>query len=254
MQDTIAIDTETTGLLPGTRPVEFAAVLFNDTGVLKRFESLINPGMPIPAGALAIHGITDEMVKDAPSAGEVLSDFLKWAETDLMAAHNAPYDVGVVSWAAGHAGLQLPPLRIIDSCELAKSMKLTKNNKLETLIEFHGIKTEGQAHRAGRDADACAKYLMLNAIDETFIKPWEPAYEYTAEFPPALTMLPDFVRTGAPFRFTYKDDKDQITERAITAWGWYKQRELMFNGWCHLREEKRSFLGSRVVEIQSAAA
>lgn len=254
MQDTIVIDTETTGLLPGTRPVEFAAVLCNSEGVVKRFESLINPGMPIPKEVIAIHGITNEMVKDAPTAGEVLQDFLKWAETDLLCAHNAPYDVGVVSWAAAHDGLVLPPLRIIDTCEIAKSAKLTKNNKLDTLVEFHGIKVGGQPHRAMRDADACAKYLLLNSGIEGFIKPWKPEYEFTNEFPPTLAMLPEFVRTGAPLTFTYKDDKGETTERTITPYGWCKQGVFMFQGWCHLCEDKHSFCGDRVLEVLSAVA
>ena len=247
MQDIVILDVETTGLLPGTRPVEFAALLCNSTGVLKRFESLINPDMPIPKEVIAIHGITDEMVKDAPSAGEVLRDFLKWAETDLMAAHNAPYDVGVISWAAGHAGIELPPLMVIDTCEIAKAAKLTKSNKLETLIEFHGIKTEGQPHRAMRDADACAKYLMLNADVEAFIRPWKPEYEYTSDFPSHLEILPELVRTGTTMTFTYQDDKGGVTERTITPYGWCKQGAFMFQGWCHLREDKRTFRADRIV-------
>ena len=208
MKSYVAYDTETLGLNPGSRMCEFAAVLFNETGILSRYESLINPGMPIPADVQAIHGITDEMVKDAPTAGEVLSGFIKWAETDLLVAHNAPYDVGIVSWAAGHAGIELPPFRVIDTCEIAKSIKLTKNNKLATLIDFHGIKVEGDAHRAMRDAEACAKYLLINAesLNERFIRPWQSDYEYTADIPLSLAMLPECVRTGTPMTFTYQDD------------------------------------------------
>ncbi len=256
MRKLIAFDTETTGLAPGTRPVEFAAVLFDETGILSRYESLINPGMPIPADVQAIHGITDEMVKDAPSAGEVLAGFLKWADTDHMVAHNAPYDVGIVSWVAGHAGIELPPFKVIDTVEIAKSIKLTKNNKLATLIDFHGIQVAGDAHHAMRDAEACAKYLLINAesLTERFIRPWKANYEYTADIPINLTMLPECVRTGTPMTFTYKDDAGKTTERTIVPYGWAMQGVFMFHGYCHLREERRSFRADRVVNVEAVAA
>lgn len=237
--------------------VEFAAVLFDETGILSRYESLINPGMPMPPDVQAIHGITDEMVKDAPTAGEVLAGFLKWADTDHMVAHNAPYDVGIVSYAAGQHGIVLPPMKVIDTAEIAKSIKLTKNNKLATLVEFHGIQVAGEAHRAMRDAEACAKYLLINAesLTERFIRPWQANYEYTADIPLNLAMLPECVAKGAPMTFTYKDDAGKTTERTIVPYGWYLQNgHFFFHGWCFLREERRSFMASRVVNVEAVAA
>ena len=256
MRKMIAFDSETLGLQPGSRIVELGAVLFDETGILSRFESLINPEMPIPPDVLAIHGITDEMVKDAPDAGVVLENFLKWADTDHLVAHNAPYDVGIVSWAAGQHGIVLPPMKVIDTAEIAKSIKLTKNNKLATLVEFHGIQVAGEAHRAMRDAEACAKYLLINAesLTERFIRPWQADYEYTADIPLNLAMLPECVASGKPMTFTYKDDAGKTTERTIIPYGWAMQGVFMFHGYCHLREERRSFRADRVVNVEAVAA
>lgn len=65
----VILDTETTGLHDAARIVE-VAVLGMDGTVL--FESLVNPGVPIPPEATAVHGITDEMVKDAPTFSDIL--------------------------------------------------------------------------------------------------------------------------------------------------------------------------------------
>jgi len=64
----IAFDTETTGLYPGfDQVVEIAACRFKNGEVIDTFETLVNPGREIPPEITAIHGITDEMVSDAPS-------------------------------------------------------------------------------------------------------------------------------------------------------------------------------------------
>ena len=67
-------------------------------------------------------------------------------------------------------------------------------------------------------------------------------------------MLPELVAKGAPMTFTYKDDKGVTTERTITPYGWAKQGVLMFHGYCHLREERRSFRADRVVNVEAVAA
>jgi DNA polymerase-3 subunit epsilon len=93
-------DTETSGLGPDARIVEYAHILCdlkdNRLVEVERFESLINPGIPIPMGAMKVHGITDEMVKDAPSLQDVLPAALKLTKNEfaLVVGHNfASYDM-----------------------------------------------------------------------------------------------------------------------------------------------------------------
>lgn len=252
----IAFDTETTGLDRGSRPVEFAAVLFDETGIIDRFQSLVNPCMPIPADVTAIHGITDDMVKDAPMFDDVLARFLAWRQSDVLVAHNAPYDTGIVSWSAGMFGVEIPAsIQVVDTVEIAKSLKLTANNRLSTLVDFHGIVVGGEDHRALHDAEACAKYFLMQSDQSYAHRAWHDAghdFAYTMDFPVNLSMLPALVATGHVLDFTYKDDKGVTTERSITPYGWCEQRGVLyFHGLCHSRGERRTFRADRVENVEA---
>ena len=75
----VAFDLETTGTQPNENAiVEIGAVRFSGSEPLEGFGKLINPGMPIPAEASRVNGITDEMVKDAPPIESILSEFAEF--------------------------------------------------------------------------------------------------------------------------------------------------------------------------------
>lgn len=90
------IDTETTGLnLTGSdKIVEFAGVKIDHLGeVLDTIEFLVNPGMPIPSEASAVHHLVDADVADAMPYDQAMNKIIAWCEdADYMAAHNAPFD------------------------------------------------------------------------------------------------------------------------------------------------------------------
>ncbi len=87
------LDVETTGMDDDSRVVEIAALCGRffepQAPVLVKVNTLVNPGVPIPAVASAVHHITDRMVKDAPSLDEVMETF---PVADLYVAHNAAFD------------------------------------------------------------------------------------------------------------------------------------------------------------------
>src|SRR3954465_2135450 len=84
------IDLETTGINLGTdRIVEIAIVRINADGSKLNKRKLINPQMPIPAESSAIHGITNEMVKDAPTFKEVANEIKQFIESCDLGGYNS---------------------------------------------------------------------------------------------------------------------------------------------------------------------
>lgn len=257
----IAVDVETSGLEPGSRMTELAAIAFDENGIVDQFERLVNPGMPLPADAAEVNGITEEMLVDAPSAGEVLQDFFDWLPSKSLVAHYAQYDTGIISWEAGRFRIDIPEdLTVICTCEIAKALKETKNNKLLTLAEHYNLVKIGDDHRALSDANLCQQYLSLIykrcAEGESipyFVLPWADAghtYLFTDDLPEELSALPLLVQEAAPLTFTYEDAKGAVTERTITPYGWAETKTgLMFHGMCQLRGERRSFRADRVKDV-----
>lgn len=167
----VAFDTETTGLSPVTdRIVEIAAVAFHrDGSVVRTFEQLVDPGIPIPALLTGIHGIDDLMVAGMPRIEQILPEFLQFIDSAVLVAHNAPYDISMllvplVRMRSSSTGLPARPGNVVlDTCTLARAIfPGAPNYRLGTIADLLGI-ARGRPHRAMPDVGAC-KELFLKIL------------------------------------------------------------------------------------------
>jgi DNA polymerase-3 subunit epsilon len=155
--DFVAFDTETTGLQPSSEGlVEVAAVRFDlASGAKEYFQTLVNPGKPIPWAATNVHGITDEMVFDAPTIDKVLPSFFRFLEGAIPVAHNAPFDIGFLALHSLRAGITPPDVPVLDSCMFSRRVCTELgSHRLEYLVKEFEI-AESTFHRALADAKSC---------------------------------------------------------------------------------------------------
>ena len=156
------IDFETTGLSPalGARPTEIAVVLVSQEGIQDHFQSLMNPGVHIPHDIQALTGITNAMVKKAPSIGDVMAQATNFVGCHSLVAHNASFDKKF--W---DAELQRIRQRRIQefTCSLLLSRRIfpdAPNHQLGTLVRTLKLPNTGRSHRALADAEATAHLLL----------------------------------------------------------------------------------------------
>ncbi len=157
----VVFDIETTGLSKEKEMItEIGAVKVADGKIIDRFSIFVNPQRPISAEITKLTGITDDMVKDAPTIENVLPEFLKFCEDTVLVAHNASFDTGFIRIAAERAGLGELHHTIVDTLELARALLPELNkHKLDIVCEHLGVTLNGH-HRAVNDAEATAEVFI----------------------------------------------------------------------------------------------
>jgi DNA polymerase III epsilon subunit family exonuclease len=156
------VDVETTGWSPGEAGItEVGAVLLRRGEVVAEYASLVNPGTPVPASITELTGISDQMLAVAPPVAAVLPGLLAFAEGSVLAAHNAPFDLGFLTAACAGAGLFWPGFEVLDTVRLARHLMAPEevpDCKLRTLADFFCTPVQ-PSHRALADARATASVL-----------------------------------------------------------------------------------------------
>lgn len=168
----IVLDTETTGLdYTKERMVEFAAVRLENGKVKDEFQTLINPQQHIRKSSIAIHGITQEMVADAPTEEEIMPKILEFIGDYPIVAHNAIFDYMFLNEASMRVfgkGIENPR---IDSQQMFKEVyPELESHGLEALTNKFNVDLTNH-HRAMADAMGLAlaypklKKLYLQKYD-----------------------------------------------------------------------------------------
>ena len=156
----ICFDIETTGLSPlKDKITEIGAVKLKNGEVIDTFSTFANPGMPIPGKIVQLTGITDAMVKDAPSQAEAVSAFLQFADGHVLVAHNAPFDTSFIRKACENMSVDYE-FTSIDTVAIARAiLPDIKNVKLDTVANYLRL-GKFNHHRATDDADMLSKIFV----------------------------------------------------------------------------------------------
>ncbi len=163
----VVLDFETTGLSPnqGDRAIEIGAVRLVNGEVVDEFQALMNPGFRISGFIENYTGISNSMLKDAPSCEQVMQQFADFIGDDHLLAHNASFDKKFLDAELSNIGRGYPGSFF---CSLLASRRIFQsavNHQLSTLIKHIDIKPGGQYHRALFDAQMTAKLWMAILAD-----------------------------------------------------------------------------------------
>jgi DNA polymerase III subunit epsilon len=155
------VDLETTGGSPvDSRITEIGAVTYRGGERLGVFETLVNPGVPIPRYISHLTGIDDPMVAGAPPIGSVLPSFAEFARGSVFVAHNARFDFTFLNVALQRADFDPLPAPPVCTARLARRVVWpdVPNVRLQTLAQYFRTAVRPN-HRALADAQACAEVL-----------------------------------------------------------------------------------------------
>jgi len=161
----VYLDIETSGLdsFKGAKIIEIAMLKIK-SGKQEQYETLINPGSPIPDECSRINSIYDYMVSDSPSFKDIALDVLKFIGNDTIVCHNAEFDLSFISKELFDNFQVKNKFYYIDTLKIARQYFNFESNALGRLAGILGISVES-SHRAMADVMTMyrvSKYLFEN--------------------------------------------------------------------------------------------
>ena len=177
----VVLDTETTGLelLEGHKIIEIGCVeMVNRRLTGNNYHQYINPDREIDAGAIEVHGITTEQLKDKPRFADIAQGFLDFVNGAELIIHNAPFDVGFLNHEFGVAhgnGVKFcidDHCTIVDTLKLARTMHPGQKNDLDSLCRRYSVDNSNRVlHGALLDAEILADvYLAMTRSQAGFFE------------------------------------------------------------------------------------
>ncbi len=166
----IVLDTETTGLEAGNgdRIIEIGCVeLINRRLTGNTYHQYLQPDREIDAGAIEVHGITNEMLLDKPRFADIARDFVDFVAGAELVIHNAPFDVGFLNHELKRLGSDWGRIEqrctILDTLAMARQLHPGQKNNLDALCKRYSINnTHRELHGALLDAEILADvYLAM---------------------------------------------------------------------------------------------
>jgi len=206
----VLLDLETTGANPvNDRITEIAVIRVEGGEIVERWETLVNPQRPIPPFIQQIIGITDDMVRDAPTFAELAPRVRALLDGAVFVAHNARFDYGFIrnEFMRLDGDFHAPVM-----CTVKLSRALFPEHHrhgLDALIERHGFQCDAR-HRAMGDAEVLWQFLQM-ARERFPAGVLERAWDKAMKFPERPPQLPPGILEGlpdAPGVYTFFGDED----------------------------------------------
>jgi DNA polymerase-3 subunit epsilon len=273
------VDVETTGLsaLAGDRICEVAVVVGKNGQIADQYQTLVNPGRPISTGAAAVNGISNSMVRNAPSFRSIARDLIEILDGAVLVAHNASFDLSFISTELRSAGHNPPNNPVIDTLALARRNYSFASNKLGNVARSLGIQTHG-LHRALADATitwhVLKKFLWdlesqgIYTLDDllahqgalTPLSGWRMAppplmeWDGTQPYCPIQGLPPmveQAMRAHSLLRIRYTGSDGRESERVVNPLKvTLREQATYLVAYCHLKHEERTFRLDRIVELR----
>jgi DNA polymerase III epsilon subunit family exonuclease len=193
--DFVVVDIEATGAkMPPNRIIELGAYRIRRRKIIDSFLTLVNPEISIPRFVMALTGITNEMVKQAPLFAEVAPQWLEFVQDAVLIAHNAPFDTSFLNHEIARV---YPGHRMVNPhlCTVLLSRRTVPgltNYRLDTVADHFSIPIFDR-HRAGSDALATAEVFIriLDRLEELGVKDLAAARSFQLPLLKQTTSAPE---------------------------------------------------------------
>ena len=245
------VDIETTGLQFRTDKItEIGAIKIKDGKVIDTFDTLINPGIPIPEEISRLTGITDIMVKDCEDINSVMPKFLEFVGKDTLVAHNAEFDIGFLRYNAESLGREFKN-ESIDTLVVSRTLFPDfKRHKLEVIAQNLGIKVE-VAHRALDDVKTLNKIFeeMKRVIKEDDKNAYKDTYKNLPVYH-AIILAKDYIGLKNLYKLVSISHLETFYKKPRILKSVYKKycEGLIMGSACEQGEIYRAFVSGKPAE------
>lgn len=229
VEDYLCVDLETTGLNPKTdKIIEIGAVKVKGMEIADTFSAFVRPGMALPEHITELTGIRAADLEKAPSVGEVLPQFLEFAEDLPLLGHRILFDYSFLKKAAVNAGISFERSGI-DTLKLSrKFLPDLPSRRLGDLCAHYGI--ELRAHRALEDAMATHwlyRKLCMEFFEEVSFAPEPLIYKVKREGPAtkaqkerlARLLAQHKIETACEIELLTKNEASRLIDRILASYG-----------------------------------
>ncbi len=206
------VDIETTGGHASANGITEIAICIHDgNAVVKRYQTLVNPHKEIPIYIQALTGISNDMVQNAPSFGQVAHEIYQLLNGQIFVAHNVNFDYSFVRYHLGIAGYELQSNKLCTVRLGRKILPGLPSYSLGKLCRHLGIENDSR-HRAAGDASATATLftLLLQSDKDNHIKAALKVTSKEQVLPPHLPKATIVNLPSTPGVYYFHDDKGKV--------------------------------------------